>query len=200
MADDPTVAYYSLNAEAYFEATLSVEMSPLHERFLRRLPEGGKILDAGCGSGRDARTFLDMGFDVVAMEASGELAALAQGITGKPVLVMRFEEISWENEFEGIWACASLLHVPFDRLPAVLGKMHRALKPRGILYASFKYGDAEREKDGRRFTDMNEERLTQLLRISAPFSLLEQWTTSDLRPGREEERWLNLVLRAEDRK
>ena len=200
MTDDPTLRYYSRHAEDYFVATRKVEMGSLYEPFLRWLPGEGKILDAGCGSGRDARAFLDMGFDVVAIEASGELAALAEGLIGKPVLVLRFEEMPWEDEFDGIWACASLLHVSYNELPAVFDRMYRALKPRGILYASFKYGDAEREKDGRRFTDMNEERLTQLLRISAPFSLLEQWTTSDLRPGREEERWLNLVLRAEDRK
>ncbi len=189
--------YYRRNAKAYFDATLSVDMTPLYERFLRRLPEKASILDAGCGSGRDTLAFRRMGHEVVPFDASPELAALAEAFLGSPVEVLRFQDMAWEDRFDGAWACASLLHVPYDELPDVLLRLERALKPGGVLYASFKYGRGEREVEGRRFTDLDEEALAGLLHRVPGLSLLETWVTPDRRKGREKERWLNLLLRRE---
>jgi SAM-dependent methyltransferase len=192
--DDDTTAYYRANAAAFFADTLAVDMAPVYARFLPHLPVGGRILDAGCGSGRDTRAFLDRGYTVTAFDASAELAALAAAHVGQPVQVLRFQDLEWTHAFDGIWACASLLHVPATELPEVLRRLTRALRPGGVLYASFKYGSGEREHHGRRFTDLDEAGLATLLTQVQGLTELETWTTGDRRPGRESERWLNALL------
>lgn len=195
---DPGVDYYNQNAAVFFTETVDIDMMSLYQRFLPRLPAEAQILDAGCGSGRDAKAFSDLGHQVIAFDASLNLVSLAQAYLGKPVQCLRFQDITWLQRFDGIWACASLLHVPTDGLTDVMQRLCQALKTGGILYASFKYGNGEREHQGRRFTDMDEPSLTALLRGVPELVPLETWTTSDLRPGRTAERWLNILLRRMD--
>src|SRR5262245_44821759 len=109
---DLTVVYYDAHAAEYARDTLGVQVAPLYEPFLTLVPPGGHVLDVGCGSGRDALAFLGRGFRVTAIDASGEMARLASVQTGQAVAVLRVQELSYEEEFDGIWACASLLHVP----------------------------------------------------------------------------------------
>ncbi len=189
------VSYYQQNAADFFRETIDVDMAPLYGRFLSLIPAGGHILDAGCGSGRDARNFLDHGYRVTAFDASAELAALATGHSGLPVSVLRFQDIDWTQAFDGIWACASLLHVPAADLSASLRRLEDALKPAGVLYTSFKYGQGEREYHRRRFTDLDEQGLGLLLNEVPDLEELETWVTSDRRPDRGDERWLNTLLR-----
>ncbi|WP_462330101.1 class I SAM-dependent methyltransferase [Thiohalocapsa halophila] len=107
---------------------------------------------------------------------------------------------TWQDAFDGIWACASLLHVPAAELPDAMQRLCRALKPGGVIYASFKYGSGEREHHGRRFTDLDEPGLSALLRRVPGLAEAETWTTADLRPGREAERWLNRLPAARRRR
>ena len=179
----------------FFADTVDVDMTPLYRCFLPLLPEQARILDAGCGSGRDAAAFATLGHRVTAFDASPALAALAARHLGQPVQCLRFQDIAWQGAFDGIWACASLLHVPGAGLPDVMQRLCRALKPDGVLYASFKYGSAEHEHHGRRFTDLDEPSLAELVRQVPGLAEVETWTTGDLRPGREAERWLNTLLR-----
>jgi SAM-dependent methyltransferase len=192
---DVKIDYYQQNAGTFFADTVDVDMTPLYRRFLRLLPERARILDAGCGSGRDARAFAEVGHKVTAFDASPALVALAEAYLGQPVQCLRFQEAAWQDAFDGIWACASLLHVSASELPDVMARLCRALEPGGILYASFKYGSGEREHHGRRFTDLDEAGLAALLRQVPGLEPVETWTTADLRPGREAERWLNTLLR-----
>lgn len=187
--------YYQQNAATFFADTSEVDMTPLYRRFLPQLPDQAHILDAGCGSGRDARAFARLGHSVTAFDASPALISLAESLLGQPVQCLRFQDITWQKQFDGIWACASLLHVPPAELPDALQRLCRALKPRGVLYASFKYGSGEREHYGRRFTDLDEPGLAALLRQIPGLEEVETWITGDLRPGREAERWLNTLLR-----
>jgi len=189
-----TTGYYRQNAESFFAKTVAVEMGPIYDRFLPRISEGGHILDAGCGSGRDSRAFMARGYSVTAFDASPELARLASGHIGQEVRVMRLEEIEWRQAFDGIWACASLLHVPSPALPAVMTRLAAALKPGGIMYVSFKHGRGEREYRGRRFTDLDEPGLSALLAQVSGLTPIETWVSGDLRPGRAAESWLNAVL------
>lgn len=106
---------------------------------------------------------------------------------------MSFVDIDVQQRYDGIWCCASLLHVPASDLHEVMQKLTHALKPGGVCYVSFKYGDGEREKDGRRFTDMNERSFTALLKNISAIEAVEQWLTQDKRPDRDET-WLNAVL------
>lgn len=189
-----SVAYYEEHAQVFFEDTVALDLAPLYARFLERLPAGGSLLDAGCGSGRDARAFLARGYAVTAFDASPTLAKLASKHCGLPVSVLRVQDLDGLTGFDGVWACASLLHVPLCELPDVLQRLATALKPGGILYASFKYGSGEREHRGRRFTDLDETGLAALLQAAPYFTVLETWITADRRPERAEERWLNTLL------
>jgi SAM-dependent methyltransferase len=190
-----TIDYYQQHADTFVAATIGVDMASLHRRFLSLLRDQADILDAGCGSGRDARAFGLLGYRVTAFDASPALVSLAERHFGQPVQCLRFQDMTWQCQFHGIWACASLLHIPGADLPDVMQRLHNALKPLGILYASFKYGSGEREHQGRRFTDLDEPGLAALLQKVSGLEEVETWITGDLRPSREAERWLNTLLR-----
>lgn len=192
---ETSTLYYDQHAQPFAEETLRVDMSTLYGRFLPLVPASGYILDAGCGSGRDARAFRDLSYRVKAFDASPRMAEIASRHLGEPVEVRRFQDLDWQEDFDGIWACASLLHVPLDELTDAVTRLSKALKKTGVLYVSFKYGRGEREHNGRRFTDLDEAGLTELVEGIDGLSILETWTTGDLRPGREAERWLNALLR-----
>ncbi|MDQ5908786.1 MAG: hypothetical protein QG599_879 [Pseudomonadota bacterium] len=193
--DAPSTAYYHAHADRFFAETVALDLTPLYAPFLARLPVGGTILDAGCGSGRDARAFLERGYTVSAFDASPSLARLAAAHTGLPVTVQRFQELDESERFDGIWACASLLHVPLADLPDVLRRLARALKPEGVLYASWKYGQGERQDGNRRFTDLDEAGLDALLQTLSIWTPLTVWTSADRRPDRPDALWLNALLR-----
>ena len=186
--------YYENNAIAFVKSTLLVDMQPLYQRFLPLLPERANILDAGCGSGRDAKYFIKRGYKVTAFDASAEMAALAEKEIGLTVQVQRLQDIRYKNQFDGIWACASLLHVPAKKLPDVFRRLACALMSNGVIYCSFKYGQGEHVRQGRRFTDLDEVGLRALVEGIGELSIKEQWVTADRRQGREQERWLNGIL------
>ena len=186
--------YYNDNAKAFFEATVDVDMTPLYQQFLPLLPTNGSILDAGCGSGRDSLHFIKQGYSVTAIDASQPLCDMATSLLGQNVACMDFDAIDWECEFDGIWACASLLHVERSKLNATTQAISDALKPSGVLYASFKYGDTERIKDGRRFTDMDEYLIKMLFDNVRGITLKEMWVTEDRRVTNEN-KWINILAR-----
>jgi len=186
--------YYENNAKAFVASTRLIDMQPLYQRFLPLLPKQAHILDAGCGSGRDTKYFMAQDYKVTALDASTKIAALAERETGQTVTVQRLQDIQYQNQFDGIWACASLLHVPAKELANVFHRLAQAIKPQGMIYCSFKYGQGEHEKQGRWFTDMDETGLKMLARESGILAVKELWVTADRRPERKQERWLNGVL------
>lgn len=190
-----TLAYYNVNADAFIEGTQKADMSEQYRLFLKYLSPGCKLLDLGCGSGRDSAYFSSLGYEVTAVDGSEELCKRVRANYGIPALCIKFEELSFESEFDGIWACASLLHVKKADMPKVLGKVSAALKPGGVLYASFKYGREERVSNGRFFNDYTENDLDALLTSENQLSLLEYWVTEDVRPDRSGERWLNFLAK-----
>ena len=184
--------YYNENAQTFFDGTVNADMSANYKEFLERLPKNGYILDAGCGSGRDTKKFMDMGYKVQAIDASSEMCRLANSHTGLEIRQMRFQELEERSIYDGIWASASLLHVRKEELLDVLRKLNEALKPQGILYASFKYGEFEGERNGRYFHDLKEEKAKELF-SSSGFQVINMWITGDVREGRGDELWLNIV-------
>lgn len=172
-------------------------MSDARERFHEALPRlnSPRILDAGSGSGRDSLAFRLAGHRVEAFDASPEMVAATEVFASVPTRLMRFEEFEWDHEFEGIWACASLLHVATDDLPLVLNKLAFRLVADGVLYLSFRLGTGERIKDGRRFTDMTEESLQRVLNLTSELTQFQVWRSHDRRPDKSSKMWLNALVK-----
>lgn len=202
-----TISYYNENAVAFCKETRNADMSETREQFLQYLKPGALILDAGCGSGRDSKAFLESGYRVVAMDGSEKMCRLASKFLGQEVQCRRFEEIDEKERYDGIWACASLLHVPYELLPKVIARLVDSLVDGGVLYASFKYGGdkmkGERESGGRYFTDLTEEGWRRVLEEAEEekkgsrkkLETVECFVTGDVREGRGGEKWLNVVGR-----
>lgn len=195
-SEDSTHRYYEDKAEEYLARTSQLDMESLYKPFLELIPAGGTILDAGCGPGRDVLAFLKQGFRVTAFDASEKMVEIASTQTGVAVLQMRFQELKYEQEFDGIWACASLLHVPFCELDDILSRFSRALKTGGICFMSFKQGNGERFEDGRRFIDFTEATLQQKLADISGLSILRTWGTED-QAGRSGVQWVNALIRSD---
>jgi len=188
-----SIDFYNQNASSFYASTVEVDSTSLLEQFTPYLPKGGSVLDAGCGSGRDSKRLIEFGFHVDAFDASEALATLAQQLLGKPVRVATFMQFTSTQQYDGIWACASLLHVSKASLPDTFAHLASMLKLGGAFYCSFKYGQGEVERDGRRFTHCDEVLLAELL-TGLPLAIDKVWLTTDLRVGRENEQWLNAVL------
>lgn len=189
-----TINYYNNNAKEFCEGTLHADMSRCRNMFLKYMVPNGHILDAGCGSGRDSKEFQELGYEVTAFDASEEICHFATEYLGQEVQCRRFEDVIEENCYDGIWASASLLHVAKKDLPEVLARLKRALKEDGILYASFKYGETEKMRGERSFSDFTEEQAKQLF-FENGFEVLEFALTGDVREGRADEMWCNIVGR-----
>ena len=186
-----TLGFYNKNARNYTEQTRMVDLSELYVDFEECLNPGARILDLGCGSGRDSKYFLENGYSVIPVDGSAAMCIAASEYLHIPVRQMLFSELKFKNEFDGIWACASLLHVPKTQIRDIMAKVERALKPDGVLYASFKYGEEEINIDGRQFSFYNE---TDLDWIS-DLGLIEYWISEDVRPNKQGEKWLNTLWR-----
>jgi len=149
MSTDPTSSFYTDNAALYAARDRKLPRQRL-DAFLNALPAGAAILELGCGGGQDAAYMLSRGFDVTPTDGSAELAKEAENRIGRPVRIMRFETLDATEAFDGVWAEASLLHVPRSTLPDVYDRILHALKPTGLFHASFKAGKAEgHDKFGR---------------------------------------------------
>ena len=192
---DITIEYYNQYAARYLKDTVGVEFTEIQNAFLNLLPKGALILDFGCGSGRDSLEFLKRGYQVEATDGSEEMCWAAAELTGLAVRQMLFQELDEQEKYDGICACSSILHLPKPELRDVLEKMTAALKIHGIIYTSFKYGTFEGERNGRYFTDFTEETFSEFIKGMAGLTVEKMWITDDVRPGRGEEKWLNMILR-----
>jgi len=193
MAD--SVKYYDDHGERFVGETFDIDMSSVYQSFLELIPEGGRILDAGCGSGRDALAFSRLGFQVEAFDASRRCAELARELTGLQIQQQRFEEINFDNEFDGIWACASLIHVHRDELEDVLARFHRALRSRGVAYVSFKGGREDTQEGARSFTNFSVSGFRAWVTGLPGWTFFNAWLSEDLRPDRRAELWINGLIR-----
>ena len=194
MDKNKTLDYYNTNADTFAAGTVSVDFEETQNRFLEMLEPGTFILDFGCGSGRDTKYFLERGYRVDAVDGSEELCRFASAYTGTVVRRMLFQELDELDKYDGIWACSSILHLPRWELKTVFEKMIDALKEEGYIYTSFKYGDFEGERNGRYFTDFTIDTFKEFIQDINGLKIVDYWITGDVRPGRGEEKWLNLLL------
>ncbi len=197
-----TAEYYDRNAQTYFDTTLRVDMSALYDRFLTYVPPRGRILDAGSGSGRDTLAFLKRGYEVDSFDASRALCALSTRLTGVRARVLRFQEFESPPRYDGIWACASLLHVPKQDLQDVLKHLIEALKAGGALYVSFKRGSGERiADDGRFYLDLDEPGLRRLFADAPNMNVIDLWISGGEGTHQGRDEWLNAIaLKAPERR
>ena len=189
-----TIDYYNKHAGQFVESTVSVDLSMTQDLFLSLIPKQGRVLDFGCGSGRDSRYFLDHGFETEALDGSQAMVEAARRLTGLPVRQMLFQDLNEKDRYDGIWACSSILHLPRTELKEVLEKMAEALHTGGVIYTSFKYSNFEGMRNERYFTDFTEQSFREFMTVQS-LSIEKEWITGDARPGRGDEKWLNLILR-----
>lgn len=208
-AKENTVNFYNDNAQAFIEQTFSLEMQSLYEPFIASLPatpqSQHRILDVGCGSGRDSLHFAQLGLDVTAIDGSAAFIDIAKQSNDQRNAYRSnidwqhctFEEIhqrNWQKQFMGIWACASLLHVPYAELPVLIDNLIDTLVDDGVFYASFKYGNSERLVDKRFFCDMDEDRWQAIKqKLNHDFSDTV-WLTEDQRVDKDE-MWFNILIK-----
>ena len=192
---DQTIEYYEKNATSFIESTINTDVSELYRPFEELITPGCKILDLGCGSGRDSKYFVEKGYIVAALDPSSAMCAQTGTLAHIPVYEMKAEEMHFTNEFDGVWACASLLHVPRNMQENVLHRIATALKDEGILYASWKYGSQDRTSEGKKYTDMNDALILGIIKKVPEFHIVQIWTTKDVRNEYSTQKWLNVLLR-----
>lgn len=192
---DETIAYYDQNVAVFVESTVNADITELYRSFEEFLNPGARILDLGCGSGRDSKYFVRHGYDVVAVDPSQAMCEQTRSYACVPVYKLKAEEMQFSDEFDAVWACASLLHISRDNQIPAFRRIVNALKNDGIIYCSWKYGDQNRVIDGREFTDMNEELLQKLVYDIHELEVLKIWSTVDVRKEKVTTKWLNALLR-----
>ena len=195
MKQDLTINYYNEMSQEFIDSTVNVDFTITQNKFINKLQAGCHILDYGCGSGRDSKCFINKGFQVTAIDGSIELCKYASELTGLNVKHMYFQELCDIDVYDAIWACSSILHLPYSDLKDVMAKMIVALKQNGIIYTSFKYGKYEGERNGRYFIDMDDDKFKNFIINYPNITVEELWITGDVRPGRCNEQWLNVILR-----
>ena len=189
-----TLDYYNKNSEEYFNSTLNVDMTNTYKPFLKLVPKDGKILDLGCGSGRDSMNFMKLGYEVTSVDGAKELAKKASVLLGKEVIVSTFEELELKEKFHGIWACASLLHIKREDLKTVLNNLYNNLEDNGVFYMSFKYGEKEYVDDKNRyFNCFTDESIIGFINENTKYNILGLYITEDKVGRVNEVKWLNLI-------
>ena len=186
-----TLSYYDDNAESFEADTLSADMSEAQGCFIALLASKSHILDFGCGAGRDGLFFLENGFLVDAVDGSKAMCNVAERNIQQPVRRMKFDQLDAVDKYDGVWACASLLHIPKKDFPGILRLVHRALKKDGIFYLSVKEGTFEGIRNGRYFSDYRSEEIKELL-TGTGYRVLDLWMSKDVRPGRDDN-WINII-------
>ncbi len=187
--------YYNANARDLYEKTIDIDLQDIYDAFEAYLKMGDKILDVGFGSGRDSLYFCEKRYNVVSIDFAKEVVMRGKNLLNNEVLLVDVEDIRYEDEFDAIWASAVLLHSTTDKIHDILKRCHSALKPGGILYVSFKYGEGEATRKGRYFNDFNEEKFQKLMSTEDGFAIEKMWQTEDARPSRKGYYWLNALLK-----
>lgn len=177
-------------AKKYSKNTQNLDLSLVYKRFLKYVQEG-KLLDLGCGSGRDSLFFIKKGFYVTPSDGYKEMCLEAEQLLKREVLHLNFKDISFKEEFDAVWACASLLHLSKKELPDVLEKIEKSMKPGAYFYSSFKHGDKEEDKNNLIYNYENEKSFNEKLphNLKLVESFITKDTLSDERPD-----WINFIV------
>jgi len=195
IVNDNTLLFYEQTGDRYFADTCNIDISEIYLRFVKYLPQGARILDAGSGSGRDTTWFLQNGYTVDSFDGSRRMAKISTRHTGQVTNVLTFSEYLPKSLYNGIWACASLLHLPIEEIKETIKKFEGSLFDNGIIYASFKHGDSERtDLKGRYFTDINENRIDELI-LNTNLKVVDKWISlTKYKVSKSKCHWQNMIL------
>lgn len=186
-----TINYYNENAKNFVESTFNCDMSSIYEMFTKYLKDNSKIIDLGFGSGRDSIYLKKLGHVVLSVDPTEEFVNRGKEL-GLNVLKGTIFDVSKNNYYDAVFACASLLHVEENNLANTFREITNKLKNDGILYCSFKYGVHKGERNGRYFIDLNEETINNYL--PSNLNVVETKITEDVRDNNTT-KWLNLVIK-----
>lgn len=189
---EDTLKYYEENSSSYNNMWKDIDFE-IPNIFLSYLKEDSYILDLGCGVGRDSKIFLDKGYKVKAIDGSLEMCKIASEKLDMEVEQINFLDLAYYNEFDGIFACASLLHLDNEDLIIVFKKIREALKENGILYACFKYGEEERFEE-RYYNDMTIDKFNKIIKEIKKLKLIKSWMSDQKKTNRK---FINFILRKE---
>lgn len=190
---DKSVDYYDKNAQTYFDTTKNVDMEKQYTAFLELLKPGAKILDAGCGSGRDSKNFIEKGYSVTAIDGSTELAKKASSFIGQEVMPLKFNQLKFKNEFDGVWACASLVHIPKKEFDESFTPLVDSLKEGGYLYTCMKLGEGESEDNkGRPFSYYSWDELEAAISKQPDLKIVKMFSSDD-KLKRADTGWVNII-------
>jgi len=189
-----TYLFYKNNVEQYVNETLDINITDSIQRFIEHLPKESKILDIGCGSGRDSLCFKQQGFSVVATDSVSEMAISASKNISQEVLVRSFFNLGINDIFDGVWASASLLHCPKSEMTSALQNITNALKTNGIAYISLKQGEGEcLDKFDRYFSYYSEQEVAELIDQIEGLTIEKLWLDESTLRGSHQV-WINLLL------
>lgn len=189
------LAYYNNNAQTYFDQTINGSLQENYDRFLSHIPKEGYILDFGCGSGRDSKYFLEKGYKVEAIDGSIEMCKLASKYINQNVKCMMFDDLNEENLYDGIWACASIIHVEKENLPDILKKIVKALKTNGVIYTSIKKGSGYQIKEGKYYNHVTLEEINDVLKdLNMNVQVIDYFDTLSSVNRPDKPIWANFII------
>ena len=186
--------YYESNAERYAAETFSADMSEQYQSFLPLLKKRAKILDVGSGSGRDAYYFQRHGYEVTALEPSKNLCREIRKVFSGEIVCSDIQSYQPTERYDGIWACASLIHLQEEEVLQFFERIDRYLNDDGIVYISGKNGiQSGKAGDGRYFLEFTEHLVEKILTVNKQLKLEQLWYTEDV-SGRRGFWWMNVIF------
>lgn len=195
MADDETLAVYARRAADYADRFGKAGEGPHLAEFLAEVPEGGRILDLGCGPAHISAAMMDAGFDVDAWDATPEFVEIARERHGVNVRLAAFDDLAASDIYDAVFANFSLLHAPKSEMPEHLARISRALKSKGVFHIGLKAGTGEkRDAIGRFYAYYELDELNRLLG-DAGFHVIRQRTGEEAGLDGTVAPWIILLAR-----
>ncbi len=194
-----TIEYYNKTVIEFVNRTKDMNASKYYDFFLPHLRPHSHILDLVCGSGRDSKVFLDMGYRVTSIDGASELVKIATELTGQDVICARFDEIDYNEEFDGIWAFASIFHAERNELIEIFNKMRLALKAGGFVYCSFPAEIFTSVNKNLCFTEFSLDDLSKFLEPIPKLSIINSFIQCNTRADGAVFRWLNVLIQRTNR-
>jgi SAM-dependent methyltransferase len=188
------ISLYDQDAELYFRETAYIDMTDEYQKFRKQIPLAGTILDAGCGVGRDTRYFIKKGYRVISLDASMKMVNLCRQYPFSYCLHVSFNMIEYIEEFDGIWACASLIHLSPEDFKASLSRLANATKQGGILYFSLKNGTGITNNGGKITYHYTNNDIKQIMIEKLMFELVEIWENEGKKKT-DSATWTNYIFK-----